>query len=78
MKNCGREEISIIILFIIIAFGGVIFFMRDKSPGWCNLSLGTYDIQNSVPVRDSFGFTDYDQTFGCYGGIFGFMDKWRP
>jgi hypothetical protein len=77
-KNKKRKIIGIIIFVLIVSYWGIVFLMRDKSPNWCNLSAGTYDLQ-------SFEFVDggLDSTFGpatrdiygCQGGIFGFMDK---
>lgn len=78
MKKNIRKIIGIIVLILIVIFWALVLFMKDKSPNWCNLSLGTYDVQG-------FEFVDggLDTTFGpaarkiygCQGGIFGFTDK---
>lgn len=56
---------------------GTSLAMRDKSPTWCNLSWGTYDVQGSKKAGglDSTFGASYIKIYGCQGGIFGFMDK---
>ena len=79
MKKAIRKKISIIILVLIITFWALIFFMRDKSPNWCNLSFGTYDVQGSKRadvLYSTFG-ASYIDIYGCEGGMFGFMDRER-
>lgn len=74
MQEKTQKILLAAIVIIIASYLGIGLVMRDKSPTWCNLSLGTYDIQNSVPVRDDFGFTNNRKVYGCEGGFFGFLD----
>lgn len=68
-----RNIIGIAILVLIVAYGGVLFVMRDKSPNWCNLSWGTYDLQGSRSYYVDMRWS-YLPVYGCRGGFFGFMD----
>jgi len=79
MKKNTRKKIGIIILILIAAFWTLVFFMRDKSADWCNLSLGTYDVQGSKKAGGlDYTFSgSYIDIYGCEGGIFGFMDGER-
>lgn len=75
MKKHTKKIIQISILIAIVTFWVLVFFMRDTNPNWCNLSLGTYDVQGSKTVRDSYGFLNSRDIYGCTGGIFGFLDQ---
>ena len=76
MKKNTRKKIGIIILILIIAFWSLLFFMRNKSPNWCNLTLGTYDVQGFKTVDLGIDRSVID-IYGCEGGMFGFMDRER-
>lgn len=79
--NKKRKLIGIAFLVFILAYWGTVFFMRDKGANWCNLSLGTYDVQGSKKAGgpdSTFGSTfgaSYIEIYGCQGGVFGFTDK---
>ena len=81
MKKNPRKNFGIVILILIAAFWGLVFFMRDKNPDWCNLSWGTYDLVTKDIPRDlsrapmDWGMMPSSKKVGdCEGGIFGFMD----
>jgi len=77
-KKSIRKKIGIVVLVLIISFWVLVFFMTDKNPVWCNLSLGTYDLQQGGFGGGSFpGGYDQLDVYGCEGGIFGFIDKKR-
>jgi hypothetical protein len=81
MKKNLRKKIGVSILILIVAFWGLVFFMRNKNPDWCNLSWGTYDIENHPIIRgehagamEMTNMPSFRKVGDCDGGIFGFMD----
>lgn len=70
------------IIIFSIFYLSTTYLMRDKSPNWCNLTLGTYDSKGIEGVNFSelnrppmeMGIVSPRTVYGCTGGIFGFFD----
>lgn len=81
MKKKNQKITLAVIMIIIVSYLGAGFALRNKSPLWCYLSLGAFDVQVQPIVRDEkFGAMELTNmpssrnAYGCNDGIFGFLD----
>ena len=79
-KKTQKITLAIIII-VIVSYLGIGLAMRNISPTWCNLSLGTYDIDTQPIIlgelagaMEMTNMPSSRTVYGCTGGIFGFLD----
>lgn len=74
MKKKNQKITLAVIVLIIVSYFVAGFALRNKSPLWCHLSLGAFDlIEGGIGAKSFPGGIDSERVYECEGGIFSIL-----